>query len=65
MPQSNSVSMKIYDVTGRLIDVPFTENLKQGVHKKTINTSHLTPGTYFMVLSTESGQQVEKIVVAK
>lgn len=59
------VKLKIYDVGGRLICVPFAGDVSKGRHEKFINTSYLSNGTYFAVLETESGQRTGKIVISR
>jgi hypothetical protein len=65
MLNASYASIQIYDVTGQLVSIPFAGNLKKGMHQRYVNTSHLSSGTYFFVLETESSQAVEKIVVTR
>jgi hypothetical protein len=59
------IKLKIYDMSGRLVSIAFAGELNKGAHRKSINISQLKGGTYFAILETESGQQVEKIVVVR
>ena len=65
MPIAGHVSMSLYDVSGRLVEDVFDGYLNQGTHKMYLCTDHLSNGTYFVVLQTEAGQQVEKFVVVR
>ena len=58
-------SMKIYDVAGRCVNEVFTGYCTEGSHEQNIDLQGLKNGTYFLVLETGSGQQVEKIVVVR
>lgn len=59
------VSVKLYDVAGRSVERLFIGHLDEGTYKIDINAENLAGGIYLIVLETESGQQVEKIVVAR
>jgi hypothetical protein len=50
-------SVEIYDVQGRIIQKKITN-----VENETIDVSGLTNGIYFMMIKTEKGQKVEKLV---
>jgi len=55
----------LYDAAGRFVQRLFVGTLDQGKYKMDMNLSHLASGTYFAVLQIESGQQVEKFIVAR
>jgi hypothetical protein len=65
MPISGFVSLRIYDVTGRMVESIFNEQAREGTHNIDLRTDRLTNGTYFAVLQTEAGQQVEKFIVVR
>lgn len=50
-------SVEIFDVQGRIIQKKITN-----VENETIDVSGLTNGIYFMMIKTEKGQKVEKLV---
>lgn len=50
-------SVEIYDVQGRIIQKKI-----MNVENESINVSGLTNGIYFMMIKTENGQKVEKLV---
>ncbi|MDH4210580.1 MAG: T9SS type A sorting domain-containing protein [candidate division WOR-3 bacterium] len=59
------VSVRVYDVSGRTVEGIFDGYLDRGTHKVDLRTDYLCSGTYFTVLQTEFGQQVEKFVVVR
>ena len=56
------VTIKILDLSGRLVEFLVDENLEQGEQKITFNTEGLMPGVYFCVLKTNQGAQTRKII---
>jgi hypothetical protein len=62
---AGNVSLIFYDALGRHVEDVLIRPLNKGQYTININTSYLAAGIYFVVLKTETGQQVEKIVVAK
>ena len=65
MPVAGFASLRIYDVTGRRVEIISHGQLREGTHTMDLRTDRLTDGTYFAVLQTESGQKVEKFIVVK
>ncbi len=59
------VSLRIYDVTGRLVEDVLDGHCGEGRFIMKLPIEHLTNSTYFAVLQTEFGQQVEKFVVVR
>ncbi|UCG31252.1 MAG: T9SS type A sorting domain-containing protein [candidate division WOR-3 bacterium] len=59
------ISLRVYDVSGRLVDDVYSGPVHKGTHRIDLHTDRLTNGTYFAVLQTESGQQVEKFIVVR
>jgi hypothetical protein len=54
--------LHIYDINGRLIDVPLNENRLTGEHKIQVNTASLQPGVYIYQLRTD-GQIVSSKMI--
>ncbi len=57
LPQSASVSVKVYDMTGRLVENVYQGWLSQGAHTIQFNASNLSSGTYMYVLETGSDRK--------
>jgi hypothetical protein len=62
MLQAGSVTLTLYDATGRLIENIFAGNLEQGNQSFDINTARLVNGTYFAVLETDRGADSRKLI---
>jgi len=59
------IALHIYDINGRLIDVPVNENRHAGEHKLQVNTSSLQPGIYIYQLRTNGQLISSKMIKAK
>ena len=66
LPSSGEVSLTIYDIQGREVDVLFDGFQSAGSYKITWNAGNLPSGIYFARLSTANGQtQTQKLVLMK
>jgi hypothetical protein len=65
MQIAGQIWMSVYDVSGRIVQDVFDGYLDTGTHEVGLRTDHLSSGTYFAVLRTEFGQQVEKFIVVR
>jgi hypothetical protein len=61
MPVAGNISLKVYDVSGRVVDDVFNGHAA-GEQAFNINTSQLASGTYFVVLETEHCNGSQKII---
>lgn len=59
------VSLSLYDVIGRRILGIAEEIVEPGIYSYSLNASDLSQGTYFLVLKTEKGTQMQKIIIIK
>jgi len=66
LPEADKVTIKIYDLRGRIVQTPLDEYLNNGKHTVTINLSLLAAGMYIYRVTTESGlfTATKKLVVA-
>ncbi|MEO0138164.1 MAG: T9SS type A sorting domain-containing protein, partial [candidate division WOR-3 bacterium] len=62
LPYETKVNLSIYDVTGRLINALVNEVQKPGAYHKSIHSSNLAQGVYFVRLSTTGQSFVEKVI---
>ncbi len=58
-------NLKIYDISGKLLKVELSENLKPGWHRKIISADNFTSGIYFYVMESDYLKISKKIVVLK
>ncbi len=69
IPQSGSsqvdASLKVYDVTGRLVSVLLNSRLTAGNYEVSFNASDLASGLYFYSLSAENFSETRKMVLVK
>ena len=63
--KSNLLSLRIYDITGRLVDELVNGELPAGEHEVTWNASHLSSGMYIVKLTSLGYQQIQKVVFIK
>ena len=60
---ASDISLKIYNSTGTLIEIVESGNLLKGKHSYVWNSSRLTSGVYLIVLETDMGKGIKKLVV--
>lgn len=59
------VSIEVYDLTGKLIDVVFKGFLRTGEHQVTFVADNLPSGIYLYKLNTANGVEVRKMALIK
>jgi len=65
LPQSAMVSMKVYDLTGRLVETLLNDFQDMGNHTITWDGSHQSSGMYFVRLESGEFIQTRKVVLVK
>ena len=65
IPENSSVSLNIYDVSGKLILQLLNDELSPGKYKYTLNGNNLNSGVYFIKFSSGQYTSVKKIVLLK
>ncbi|MCE1164632.1 MAG: T9SS type A sorting domain-containing protein [Bacteroidetes bacterium] len=65
VPKSGITSLKIYDVTGRLVKTLVDGYVEAGFHEREFNASSLSSGIYFYKLNSGSYSAVKKMAVIK
>jgi len=63
--QIQKVSIKIFDINGRLIAIVTDGIFDEGGHELTWSTENLNAGIYFLQLQSEEKQEMLKLIVAK
>jgi hypothetical protein len=59
------VSLKVYDITGKLVSIPVSEYMNAGFHEISFNASQLSTGTYFYKLVSGNYSDVKKMILIK
>lgn len=66
LPKQESVSIRIYDITGKEVTLTNYGLQARGVYEVTISGERLSSGIYFLQLITESGSKaVQKMILLK
>jgi len=64
IPESELVTLSIYDITGKRLETILSEKLHKGDHKINWNAQNLNEGIYFFRLETNTGSIVQKVVIS-
>ncbi len=66
IPTDGRVTLRVYDITGRLVATPLDEDMKAEVFQQvTLDASRLASGVYFYRLQAGSQTAVKKLVLLK
>lgn len=65
LPQSSQVQLRIYDVTGRLVQVAYSGFMETGGHAIQFNGGNLSSGTYMYILETDYSRDVRLMSLIK
>jgi hypothetical protein len=65
IPQSSSVTLKIFNTLGQEVSIVLNENLEAGFHTIDFNASELNSGVYFYRLDAGSFSEVKKMTLIK
>ncbi|RJP76396.1 MAG: T9SS C-terminal target domain-containing protein, partial [Candidatus Zixiibacteriota bacterium] len=65
LPEISRVSLKVYDLQGRLVANLVDGNKEAGVHSVTFDASHLASGLYFTRIEAGSYTEVMKMMLVK
>lgn len=65
VPKAGFVSLKIYDVTGKLVDTYLDDNVQAGYYNAEINASRYASGVYFYTLTGNGFKESKRMVVVK
>jgi hypothetical protein len=65
IPKSGYASLKLYNVSGKLIETYYQGDIKAGYYNAEIDGSKLSSGVYFYVLSTNEYSETKKMVLIK
>jgi hypothetical protein len=65
IPKNGNASLRIYDITGRLISTYFDGYIKSGYYNAEIDGNKLSSGVYFYKLETEVFSETKKMILVK
>jgi hypothetical protein len=65
IPNSGSVTLKVYDVLGNEVANLVNEEKIQGVYSVTFDASHLSSGVYFYKIQSGNFVQTKKMLLIK
>jgi hypothetical protein len=65
IPNGGEVSLKMYDVTGRLVANIVDQNQKAGVYEASFNAKHLSSGVYIYRLTAGNYTDTKKMILVK
>lgn len=65
LPKSSYTSLKLYDISGRLIKNLFSEFLEAGSYKYNFNAENISSGIYIYELSTSEVVTAKKMILIK
>ena len=65
LSQSQNVSLKIFDLNGRLVSTLADKIFEEGENALELNAETMNAGVYFLQMQTEENLQTEKLIVTK
>ncbi len=65
IPAAGEVSLKVYDITGRLVANLVNQNQKAGVYEVGFNAAHLASGAYIYRLTAGNYTDTKKMILVK
>jgi hypothetical protein len=65
LPEESDIKLKVYDITGKMVEELVDEVLKAGSYKVSWNASNYSSGVYFYVLSSDKYYESKKMVLVK
>ncbi|MGD0337475.1 MAG: T9SS type A sorting domain-containing protein [Bacteroidota bacterium] len=65
LPQASSVTLKVYNVLGQVVDVLVSEKKAAGVYQVNFNATNLPSGVYFYRLKSGNYTETKKLVLLR
>jgi hypothetical protein len=65
MPESQQVTLTIYDLLGRQVETLLDEYRQAGVHTVTYDASHLSSGVHFYRLQAGDKLETKRMILLK
>ncbi|MFA5032358.1 MAG: T9SS type A sorting domain-containing protein [bacterium] len=65
LPNKTNVSLRIFDLTGRLVKKLYSGEQVAGTNNVSLKSSELSKGIYFVTLQTNSGTKTQKLTILR
>ena len=65
LPEASRLSIRIYDIAGRLVDTLVDKNIEAGYHTAIWDASTVSTGVYLVKMETESFSSVRKVILVR
>ncbi|MCI0495079.1 T9SS type A sorting domain-containing protein, partial [candidate division KSB1 bacterium] len=65
LPEENFVTLKIYDINGKLVDTLLESHQSAGIHSLQWNGNNNASGLYFYMLTTKHFSQLNRMILIK
>jgi hypothetical protein len=65
IPKSGFVKLKVYDISGKLVDELVNENLNAGTYSYSFLAKNLSSGMYFYTLEANGFKNTKKLMLIK
>lgn len=65
IPAKDNLSLKVYDLTGRLVATLFESDIQPGYHQFKFNASKFASGIYFYKMTTSKFSETKKMILVK
>jgi hypothetical protein len=65
LPKTDHVSLRLYNIAGRLVDKIMDAQVDAGRHTVNVNVASLPQGTYFLIFETPMGRKSRSVIVVR
>jgi len=65
LPRPTEVTTQVLDMLGRTISIKKNSAQEVGTHHQTFNLSNEMPGTYWLVVKTNQGNKISKVLIGR
>ncbi len=65
LPISGQLSVRVFDIEGRLVDTLLSGNVSKGFHKVVFQADNLASGIFFIKMEWQDGAIIKKIILLK
>jgi len=65
LPETSEMSIRIYDISGRLVETLIDSNVEPGYHKAIWDASTVSVGVYLVKMETGAFSSVRKVILVK
>jgi hypothetical protein len=65
LPKADHISLKLYNIAGRLVDDLIDSRVNAGRHTVNVNVTDLPQGTYFLVFETPSVRKSRSVTIVR